>query len=420
MIWKKDIKSNIKFFADDTMLFSIVKDPNISAIDLNHDLDVINKWAHQWKLEFNPDPLKQASEVLFSCKKKTVNHPPLFFNGTIVNRVDNQKHLGLTLQSNLSFEKHLTEKVKNAKKNIGIIKHLSKFLPLKTLDQMYKALTRSNLDYCDVIYHIPSKQDQRGEVLNHLMAMVEQVQYLAALAITGSWRGSSRSKLYDELGWETLSDRRFSRRIMHFHKIVNNKTPAYLKNKLPLPRRALYRFHNDKTFQAIRSNSDRYMNSFYPNAVKLWNIVILDFTEMPSFNILKQHFLSLFRPEKKSIFNIFNPTGIRNLFYLRVGLSPLRGHKHRHGFIDTPSATCICKDGFEDTSHFLFVCSFYINQRKTLRDTVSRILQKYNLINLVDQSHVYLYGNKSIAFADNKEIILSTIKFINDTDRFSP
>ena len=65
---EKNIKSNIKFFADDTMLFSIVKDPDISAKDLNHALAVINRWAHQWKLEFNPDPLKQATEVLFSCK----------------------------------------------------------------------------------------------------------------------------------------------------------------------------------------------------------------------------------------------------------------------------------------------------------------------------------------------------------------
>ena len=64
---EKHIKSNIKFFADDTMLFSIVKDPHITANDLNHDLDIISKWAHQWKLEFNPDPLKQADEVIFSC-----------------------------------------------------------------------------------------------------------------------------------------------------------------------------------------------------------------------------------------------------------------------------------------------------------------------------------------------------------------
>ena len=62
---ESNIKSNVKFFADDTMLFSIVKNPEISANCLNHDLEVIHQWAHQWKLEFNPDPTKQATEVLF-------------------------------------------------------------------------------------------------------------------------------------------------------------------------------------------------------------------------------------------------------------------------------------------------------------------------------------------------------------------
>ena len=70
-----NIKSNIKFFADDTMLLSIVKDPVTSANDLNHDLDIIQQWAYQWKMEFNPDSTKQATEVLFSCKKTSPNHP---------------------------------------------------------------------------------------------------------------------------------------------------------------------------------------------------------------------------------------------------------------------------------------------------------------------------------------------------------
>ena len=71
---ERNIRSNIKFFADDTVLFSIVKDPVISANDLNHDLDMINQWAHQWKMEFSPDPTKQATEVLFSCKLNSPNH----------------------------------------------------------------------------------------------------------------------------------------------------------------------------------------------------------------------------------------------------------------------------------------------------------------------------------------------------------
>ena len=97
---------------------------------------------------------------------------------------------------------------------------------------MYKALVRPHLDYCDVIYHIPSKQTQLGGVLNVLMEEVEKVQYQAGLAITGAWRGSSRSKLYEELGWESLSDRRWCRRILQIHKIVNNKTLSISKTNL--------------------------------------------------------------------------------------------------------------------------------------------------------------------------------------------
>ena len=53
---ERNIRSNVKFFADETMLFSIVNDPLISAIVLNHDLNIICQWARQWKMEFNPDP----------------------------------------------------------------------------------------------------------------------------------------------------------------------------------------------------------------------------------------------------------------------------------------------------------------------------------------------------------------------------
>ena len=45
MIYKEMSNQISNFFADDTMLFSVVHDPNQSAADLNHDLNVINQWA---------------------------------------------------------------------------------------------------------------------------------------------------------------------------------------------------------------------------------------------------------------------------------------------------------------------------------------------------------------------------------------
>ena len=112
---ERNIKSNVNFFADDTMLFSIMKSPEISAYDLNRDLDVIHQWAYQWKLEFNPNPTKQAIEVLFSCKISKPDHPPLMFNGSVVKKMKEHKHLGLTLDSSLSYKKHLNEKIIKAK-----------------------------------------------------------------------------------------------------------------------------------------------------------------------------------------------------------------------------------------------------------------------------------------------------------------
>ena len=91
---------------------------------------------------------------------------------------------------------------------------------------MYKSLVHSHLDYCDIIYHEPSKVNQPplGVTLTAPMEKIEKLQYQAALAVTGTWKGSSRTKLYEELGWESLSDRQRCRRILQIHKIVNNKT----------------------------------------------------------------------------------------------------------------------------------------------------------------------------------------------------
>ena len=134
---ERNIKSNIKFFADDTMLFCIVTDPAISANDMNHDLDII----HQWKMQFNPDRNKQATEVLFSSKKSSPNHPQLIFNGTAVTKVNEQKHLGLILEPTLSFEKHLNEKIMKAKKMLEYSTIFSN--PQKHINTCVRPMTKS-------------------------------------------------------------------------------------------------------------------------------------------------------------------------------------------------------------------------------------------------------------------------------------
>ena len=87
-----DISSTCKMFADDTLLFSKVKDTSLSLPDINYDLETINQWPHQWKMPFNPDRNKQATQVLFSRKINSHDHPKLTFNGNQVQQWSSQKH----------------------------------------------------------------------------------------------------------------------------------------------------------------------------------------------------------------------------------------------------------------------------------------------------------------------------------------
>ena len=210
-----------------------------------------------------------------------------------------------------------------------------------------------------------------------------------------------------------------SRRILQIHNISNKKTPSYLKDKLPKNCRPLFGGEDRPFFHGFICRTNRYMKSFFPDAITSWNIIMEHFGNTPSFNKLKDHLISLFRPNTKSIFGIHDPLGIRYLFQLRVSLSPLRSHKRRHNFNDISSDICHCNQGIEDTGHFLFLFPSYATQRATLKTSVNEILQKKNLNHLENQLQLYLYGQDSISYTDNRNILFSTIKYIKDTQRFS-
>ena len=102
-----NLKCNVKLFADDTLLFNIVHNPDQAASDMNHDLDIIKSWAHNWHMLFNPDPTKQAVEVTFSRKKISADHAPVHFNDIPVIKMNEHRHLDIILDSKLSFASHI-------------------------------------------------------------------------------------------------------------------------------------------------------------------------------------------------------------------------------------------------------------------------------------------------------------------------
>ena len=105
----------------------------------------------------------------------------------------------MILDSELNFYSHVKEKIVNARKAIGVIRFMSRYVTREVLDQMYKLYVRPHLDYGDIIYN---KYDPH--MVLDFTKKFEATQYAAALAVSCAWRGTNRDKLYEELGCEYL------------------------------------------------------------------------------------------------------------------------------------------------------------------------------------------------------------------------
>ena len=90
-------------------------------------------------------------------KRNKIDHPGILLNNTPVRKVEEHKHLGLVLDSKLSFSAHIKTAITKARRSIGLLRYLSKYLPRQTLSELYKLYVRPHLDYGDVIYHILAK-----------------------------------------------------------------------------------------------------------------------------------------------------------------------------------------------------------------------------------------------------------------------
>ena len=78
-------------------------------------------------MQFNPDPNKQANEIIFSRKlvSKNLSHPPVKFNNNNITRCSHQKHLEVVLDLNLNFNIQVNQKIKKCDKMIGLLRRLS-------------------------------------------------------------------------------------------------------------------------------------------------------------------------------------------------------------------------------------------------------------------------------------------------------
>ena len=317
-------------------------------------------------MQFNSDPHKEANEVIFSQKSNSDSflYPPVKFNENNITKCSHQKHLGIVLDSKLNFNTHIDQKIKKCNKLIGLMKRLSVNLPRSALLTIYKSFIRPHLEYGDILYDKPDNENFQNKI--------EKVQYKACLAITGAIQGTSREKLYEELGLHSLVERRRRNKLIFFYKIVNGLLPDYLYSYLNFDSQQNYplRYAKDSNIMLISTRTKSIKKSFFPYCINVWNNLKADIKNAKSISIFKKLIVS--KKHGNSLFSVYDPLGEKFLTRLRLKFSHLKEHKFRRGFADTINPMYACGADVETTEHFLLHCHFYSTQRLELFDNLER------------------------------------------------
>lgn len=100
----------------------------------------------------------------------------------------------------------------------GLLWKFQQVLPKPSLITIYKSFIRPHLDYVDVIFNHAFNK--------YFHQRLKSIQFNAALATTGAIKGTSKEKLYQELGFESLQSRRWFWKSSLFYKIIKNKSPT--------------------------------------------------------------------------------------------------------------------------------------------------------------------------------------------------
>ena len=294
-------------------------------------------------------------------------------------------------------------------KTLGLLRKLHNLLPRSALITIYKAFVRPYLDYVKILY------DQAYNMSFH--HKLESIQYNACLAITGAIRGTSKEKLYQELGLESLQLRRWFRKLGTFYKIYKNKSPQYLFKLIPEKTHA-YAIRNVDNIPCFKMRHNFYKNSFFPSTIIEWNNLDPTLRNSKRFVDFKNSILEFIRASPSNVFNCNNHKGIKLITRLRVGMSHLREHKFKHNFQDCLNPICGCGLDIESTSHFLLHCPTFNDERYTLLSTLNNIDCTLLELTKSSLSQTLLYGNTLFDKEKNTRILNATIEYILSTERF--
>lgn len=214
------------FYADDTQLYLSCTESQFDECNnfINEDLTSLHTLSQQYCLELNS---AKSQVMLFgrrSTRERCSSKVKIGLDGVYLNLINVSKNLGIYLDSNLRFEKHINMIIRNSfsylkliYSNLGILNFTSKVT-------LCEALVLSRMNYCDIVY---------GPCITIFDSnRLQRVQNSCVRLIYGLRRRDRVSERLRELGWLNIQKRRFLHCCSLLYNIYNHRIPSYLYNKI--------------------------------------------------------------------------------------------------------------------------------------------------------------------------------------------
>ena len=158
---------------------------------LNRNLKNLQKWSKIWRVDFSTVKTKC---MMFS-NKKIDRTPTIKLGDDILEFVENQKLLGIILNKKMSWDNHIDYIYSSANKCVGLLQKTSFLIPRKNKEKNYESFIRPIFEYGNIIYS--------NSTITKL-----NLQRRCAVICLNSYKLTEAVKLYRELGWDTLEQRR--------------------------------------------------------------------------------------------------------------------------------------------------------------------------------------------------------------------
>ena len=261
----ESVKSCIRLFADDCVLYRKVLSINDQQV-LQEDLHRLAQWATMWGMRFN-----ETKCFVISFHRTT---PRSFFysmNTTILKQVCETKYLGIEISNTLKWSSHISNITKQANSTLGFLRRNLKYCPRKSKETAYIALVRSKLEYCTTTWDPYLQQD--------IIKIENVLRRAARFVIRDYHKRSSVTQMMKQLEWKPLATRRKHFRLILMYKIIHELvaiTPSDIKFHTGPTRSSTAR-----NIRKLRTNTDIYKHSFFPQTINDWNFLDISITSLP-------------------------------------------------------------------------------------------------------------------------------------------